>query len=93
MSETHKLAATLAADVVGSSRLIGADEGRALRGDLTDPAIDAHHGRIVKAHRRRLDRRVSKRGGRGALCGRSADRHGRVQFRSTSIPRYSSEES
>jgi hypothetical protein len=54
MSETRKLAAILVADVVGYSRLAGADEEgtlarlRALRSDLIDPAIATHHGRIVK---------------------------------------------
>ncbi len=54
MSETRKLAAILAADVVGYSRLASADEDRtlarlrALRGDLIDPAVAAHHGRVVK---------------------------------------------
>src|SRR5271157_1787143 len=54
MSQTRKLAAILVADVVGYSRLAGADEDRTLarlrglRSDLVDPAIDAHHGRIVK---------------------------------------------
>ena len=54
MSETRKLAAILVADVVGYSRLAGADEDRTLarlrglRSDLFDPAIAAHHGRIVK---------------------------------------------
>ncbi len=54
MSETRKLAAILVADVVGYSRLAGADEERTLarlrglRSDLIDPAIAAHHGRIVK---------------------------------------------
>ena len=54
MSETRKIAAILVADVVGYSRLAGADEDRTLarlRGlssDLIDPAIAAHHGRIVK---------------------------------------------
>ena len=54
MSETRKLAAILAADVVGYSRLAGADEDRTLsrlrglRTDLIDPAVAAHHGRIVK---------------------------------------------
>jgi adenylate cyclase len=54
MSETRKLAAILVADVVGYSRLAGADEDRTLarlrglRSDLIDPAITAHHGRIVK---------------------------------------------
>jgi adenylate cyclase len=54
MSETRKLAAILVADAVGYSRLAGADEDRTLarlrglRSDLIDPAISAHHGRIVK---------------------------------------------
>src|SRR5271155_1280116 len=54
MSETRKLAAILVADVVGYSRLTGADEERTLarlrglRSDLIDPAIAAHRGRIVK---------------------------------------------
>ena len=54
MVETRKLAAILAADVVGFSRLAGADEDRtlarlrALRSDLVDPTIAVHHGRVVK---------------------------------------------
>ena len=54
MSETRNLAAILAADMVGYSRLAAADEDRTLgclrglRSDLIDPAIAAHHGRIVK---------------------------------------------
>ena len=54
MAETRKIAAILVADVVGYSRLAGADEEgtlarlRALRSDLIDPATAAHHGRIVK---------------------------------------------
>ena len=54
MSETRKLAAILVSDVVGYSRLAGVDEDRTLarlrglRSDLIDPAIAAHHGRIVK---------------------------------------------
>ena len=54
MAETRKLAAILAADVVGYSRLAGADEDRTLsrlrglRSDLIDPTIAAHHGRVVK---------------------------------------------
>ena len=54
MSETRKLAAILCSDVVGNSRLAGADEDRilarlrALRSDLIDPTIAVHHGRIVK---------------------------------------------
>ncbi|MGO8976340.1 MAG: adenylate/guanylate cyclase domain-containing protein, partial [Steroidobacteraceae bacterium] len=54
MTETRKLAAILAADVVGYSRLAGSDEDRtlarlrALRSDLIDPTIAVHHGRVVK---------------------------------------------
>jgi adenylate cyclase len=54
MAETRKLAALLAADVAGYSRLTGADEDRtlarlrALRSDLIDPTIAVHHGRVVK---------------------------------------------
>ena len=54
MSESRKLAAILAADVVGYSLLAGADEDRtlarlrALRSDLIDPTVAVHHGRIVK---------------------------------------------
>src|SRR5271157_5953366 len=54
MSETRKLAAILAADVVGFSRLTGADEERtlarlrALRSDLLDPTIAVHRRRVVK---------------------------------------------
>src|ERR1700748_3845218 len=54
MSETRKLVAILVSDVVGYSRLTGADEDRilarlrALRSDLIDPTISVHHGRVVK---------------------------------------------
>ena len=55
MAEGRKLAAILAADVVGYSRLAGADEDlilarlRALRSDLIDPTIAVHGGRVVVA--------------------------------------------
>ena len=54
MSQTRRLAAILAADVAGYSRLIEADEEgtlgrlRALRAEVIDPKIAAHRGRIVK---------------------------------------------
>jgi adenylate cyclase len=54
MAETRKLAAILAADVAGYSRLAAADEERtlarlrALRSDLIDPTIAVHYGRVVK---------------------------------------------
>jgi adenylate cyclase len=50
----RRLAAVLAADVAGYSRLIGADEGdtlarlKAVRGDLIDRRIADNRGRIVK---------------------------------------------
>ena len=54
MADTRKLAAILAADVAGYSRLAGSDEERtlarlrALRSDLIDPTIAVHNGRVVK---------------------------------------------
>src|SRR5579863_9930473 len=50
----RRLAAILAADVAGYSRLMGADEEgtlarlKALRAQLIDPTIARHNGRIVK---------------------------------------------
>jgi adenylate cyclase len=52
--EQRKLAAIVAADVVGYSRLMGRDESgtlaalKALRREVVDPKIDDHNGRIVK---------------------------------------------
>ena len=54
MAATRRLAAILAADVAGYSRLIGVDEGgtlarlKAIRAELIDPMIAAHNGRLVK---------------------------------------------
>ena len=54
MNEARKLAAILVSDVVGYSRLAGADEDRilarlrTLRSDVIDPIISVYHGRIVK---------------------------------------------
>ena len=54
MSQTRRLAAILAADVAGYSRLMGANEEgtherlKAHRRELVDPKISEHHGRIVK---------------------------------------------
>ena len=54
MSQTRRLAAILAADVAGYSRLMGADEEgtherlKAHLVELVDPKIREHHGRIVK---------------------------------------------
>jgi adenylate cyclase len=54
VSQTRRLAAILAADVAGYSRLMGADEEgthqrlQAHLRELIDPKITEHHGRIVK---------------------------------------------
>jgi adenylate cyclase len=54
VAETRRLAAILATDVVGFSRMTGADEDRtlarlrALRSDLLDPTIAVHNGRVFK---------------------------------------------
>jgi adenylate cyclase len=54
VSEIRKIVAILVGDVVGYSRLVSIDEGgtlarlRALRSDLIDPAVAAHHGRVVE---------------------------------------------
>ena len=54
MASTRRLAAILAADVAGYSRLMGADEEgtherlKAHLRQLIDPKIEEHHGRIVK---------------------------------------------
>jgi class 3 adenylate cyclase len=54
MMGARKLAAILAADVVGFSRLAAADEGRtlarlrALHSDLIEPTIAVHNGRVFK---------------------------------------------
>src|SRR5271163_2472344 len=54
MAATRRLAAILASDVAGYSRLMGADEEgtherlKAHRRELIDPKITEHHGRIVK---------------------------------------------
>ena len=54
MAEARKLAAILVNDIVGFSRLAGADEDRilarmrTLRSDLIDPTISVNRGRVVK---------------------------------------------
>ena len=54
MSQTRRLAAILAADVAGYSRLMGADEEgtlaalKTIRQELSDPKVKEHRGRIVK---------------------------------------------
>jgi len=54
MTTTRRLAAILAADAAGYSRLIGSDEAgtlgrlKTVRAEVIDPAITTHHGRLVK---------------------------------------------
>ena len=70
----RRLAAVLAADVAGYSRLMGADEEgtlarlKALRKTLVDPTIAAHRGRIVKTTGDGLLVEFAKRSGRGWKC-------------------------
>ena len=84
MSETRKIAAILVSDVVGYSRLAGADEDRALarlraiRSDLIDPTIAVHHGRVVKRTGDGALIEFRKRRKRGALRHRGTELHGRA---------------
>ena len=54
MAETRTIAAILAADIVGFSRMTGVDEdrtlarSRALRSELIDPTVAAQNGRVFK---------------------------------------------
>jgi class 3 adenylate cyclase len=67
MSQTRRLAAILAADVAGYTRLIGMDEDGDLRAfSLFEPKIARRHGRLVKTtgHREPLapkDRNVDSK--------------------------------
>jgi adenylate cyclase len=73
MAATRRLAAILAADVAGYSRLIGANEGgtldrlKVLRRELLDPKIAKYRGRLVKTAGDGFARRVRQRGGCIAL--------------------------
>jgi class 3 adenylate cyclase len=70
----RRLAAILATDVVGYSRLMGGDEEgtlaalKSLRKCLIDPKIAEHRGRIVKTTGDGAFGRVCQRGRRRALC-------------------------
>jgi adenylate cyclase len=54
MTTTRRLAAILAVDVTGYSRLMGADEVgtldalKSVRREIADPVISARNGRVVK---------------------------------------------
>ncbi len=85
VSETRKIAAILFADVVGYSRLAGADEERTL---CAAPGLAQRPDRPRRrrasrarrqAHRRRQPHRVPQRGRRGALRDRGAERPRRAQ--------------
>ena len=58
MNQTRRLAAILAADVVGYSRLMGVDEEgtlerlKALRRERLDPKVAEHGGRVLRIVRR-----------------------------------------
>ena len=77
----RRLAAILAADVAGYSRLIGIDEEgtlghlKAIRANLFDGKIAEYRGRIVKTTGRRAPSRVLQRSRRVALRDGSAGRH------------------
>ena len=91
MVSTRRLAAILAADVSGYSRLMGADEEgtherlRAHLRELINPKIEEHHGRTVK-HRRRAAGGIRERRRRGALCRRIAAGDDRPRGRNTRGP-------
>ena len=80
MPETRKVAAILVADIVGYSRLAGAEEERtlarlrSLRSDLIDPTIADPQRSARQAHWRWRSRRVPQRGRGGAMRHRRAER-------------------
>jgi class 3 adenylate cyclase len=82
---TRRLAAILAADVAGYSRLMGADEEgtlaalKAIRRELGDPKVKEYRGRIVKTTGDGL--LIEFASAVGALRGRSAARDGQAQRR------------
>ena len=83
----RRLAAILAADVAGYSRLMGADEEgtlerlKALRRELLDPKIAEHHGPHRQDHRRRPAGGICQRRRCGALRGRGAAGDARAEHR------------
>ena len=87
MTESRKLAAILVTDIVGYSRLAGADEDRilarlrTLRSDLIEPTISVHRGRVVKGTGDGVHCRISQRGRRRTLRDRVAAWNCRAQRR------------
>ena len=80
MTAIRRLAAILAADVAGYSRLMGADEEgtlerlKALRCERLDPKIAEHHGRIPGLLTRGPDHRRRPAGVRAIIMDRSQRR-------------------
>jgi class 3 adenylate cyclase len=87
MNQTRRLAAILAADVAGYSRLMEADEEgalarlKSLRRDPIDPKIALWKGRIVKTAGDGMLGRIRERPRRRPLRGRPARRDRRAQCR------------
>ena len=89
MAGTRKIAAILVADIVGYSRLAGADEDRTLsrlrglRSDLINPAIDAHHGGSLIEFRSVVDavRRTIKVQNGMAACNAGLPPERRIELR------------
>jgi adenylate cyclase len=83
----RRLAAILAADVAGYSRLMGADEEgtlerlKAHRRQVVDPKIKEHRGRIVKTTGDGMLVEFSERRRCGPLCRRDPARNDRPQCR------------
>ena len=83
----RRLAAILAADVAGYSRLMGVDEEgtlaalKAYRRELIDPKIAEHRGRIVKTTGDGALGRICKRGRCSALRHGNSARHGGAERR------------
>ena len=81
----RRLAAVVAADMVGYSRLMEVDEAGTLarlkthRIELIDPAITKNHGRIIKTTGDGMLVEFASVGRRGALCRRGAAWHGRAE--------------
>ena len=85
VTATRRLAAILATDVAGYSRLMGADEEgtlnrlKAHRRLQVDPKIREHHGRIVKTTGDGMLVEFFERRRCGALCRRDTTVDGRPQ--------------
>ena len=80
----RRLSAILAADVVGYSRLMERDEAgtlarlKAHRGELVDPLVAGHRGRVVKLMGDGALCRIRQRRGCGRVRGGDPGRHGRA---------------